>query len=173
MADRTPNTPGPPRHLAIQNAKIASNGTKARLITQHKGPNTDPTPGANYGKHNLTDLENAFNETHAHSLSQWQAGQGVVGPTGSESNWLYSGFNSPLNSGYEGYQNFAYQHDMQATDADLQHRTPEEQKEYDKANRNSALAGMYVVQTTGDVNKALAKTQEVFRNHGFIVRQSY
>lgn len=156
-------------------ARVAArrNGTKARLITQHKGPNKDPTPGANYKDHNIDDLKKSFGETHDHSISQWQAGKGVVGPTGQEGSWFFSGFNTPSNSAYEANQNFGYQHDMQATDADLQAKTPEERKAYDKANYESAKSGFWVLKTSGDLKKSLKRTQEIFREHGFIVRESY
>jgi hypothetical protein len=161
------------REKADAEARVRANGTKARLISQHKGPNTDPTPGANYGTHSTADLEKAFNESHAHAASQWQAGGGAVGPTGGENVWYLRGFNRPTNSGYEANQNFAYQHDMQATDADLQAKTPEEREKYEKANKKSAVKGMWVLKRTGDLHKAMAKTQRVFRDHGFIVRQNY
>src|SRR5262245_5795110 len=104
--------------------KARSNGTIAQLIIQHKGPNTSPTPGADYGDNKPEDVTKAFNETHDHAIRQWQAGKGVVGPTGSE-DWL-SPLNNPHTTGYEGNQNFAYQHDLQATDAELQAKTPEQ-----------------------------------------------
>src|SRR5437773_267345 len=131
-------------HAAIMAAQAKSNGTRGRLISQHKSPNKDPTPGANYGTHNLTDLDKAFNETHDHAISQWQAGSGAVGPTGSEDAWYLKNFNRPSNSAYEANQNFAYQHDMQATDAELQAKTPEEKKAYEWANKKSAVEGMWV-----------------------------
>jgi hypothetical protein len=62
---------------------------------------------------------------------------------------------------------------MQATDAELQVKTPEEREKYDKANRNSAIAGMWVLKTGGTHEQAMARTQEVFRKHGFTVRQNY
>ncbi|AKT42940.1 hypothetical protein [Chondromyces crocatus] len=154
-------------------AQVAANGTKGRLITEHKGPNTDPTPGADYKGKSPDDLKKAFGETHAHSIRQWEAGQGVVGPTGSEGNWFYGGFNKPSNSAYELNQKFGYQHDMQATDAELQAKTPEEKKAYASANRDSAIEGFWVLKRTGDLNKAMKRTKEIFDKAGFPVRESY
>ena len=147
------------------------NGTKARLISQHKGPNKERTPGADYGPKNQDDLDKAFQETHDHAINQWQAGDGVVGPSGSEG-W-FPGFNDPDKTSYESNQNFAYQHDMQATDAELQALTPEQKKAYKWANIKSAAEGMWVLKRTGDLNKALAKTQQVFGDAGFKVGTNY
>jgi hypothetical protein len=138
----------------------------------HRDPNTNPTPGANYGAHTPAELANALNTQSAYACEHWQAGGGVVGPNGSEGNWPYSGYNNPTDPNYEQYQGFAYQHDLQATDADLQHTSQNEGK-YNRANMLSAVEGMWVLRRTGDVNQALRKTQDVFGSYGFTVRQSY
>ncbi len=136
------------REAALAKVKAQINGTKARLITEHKGPNTEPTPGAEYQSD--ADLKKALGETHAHSISQWQADSGVVGPTGQEDTWKFSWANRPANtSGFEENQNFGYQHDMQATDAELQAKTPEQKKAYAEANYESAKKGFWVLKTQG------------------------
>jgi hypothetical protein len=163
------------RYRQRQEEDFDSNGTIARLITTHKPPITAPTPGADYGKNTPTDLANAFNGQHAYALNQWQAGKGVVGPNGHEGEALFAGYNDPkeFSGGYGDSQDFAYQHDLQAWDASLQAKTPEEQQAFDKANRDSAVAGMLVLKTSGSVKKALAKTKQVFGESGFTVRENY
>ena len=154
-------------------AEVAANGTIARLITQHKGPRVDPTPGADYGKHDPKELEAALKETHAHAIEQWQARKGVVGPTGSEDNPFFSWFNRPTSSSYEANQLFAYHHDMQATDAELQANAMWQKRRYAEANSDSAMAGMLVLKATGDVDAALRTTRNMFKVQGFSVRTKY
>jgi hypothetical protein len=149
------------------------NGTRARLISQHKGPITSPTPGADYGERKPDELGKAFNDTHNHAVSQWQAYRGAVGPTGGEDVWYLRGFNDPDKTAYESNQQFAYQHDMQATDAELQANTPERREAYEKANVKSAKAGMWVLMRGGTHEQAMARTQQVFKDAGFAVRQNY
>ncbi len=158
------------REEAIARSQAKINGTKARLITEHKGPNTEATPGADYQSD--ADLKKALGETHAHSISQWQAGSGVVGPTGEEDSWKFSWANKPHTDGYTENQNFGYQHDMQATDAELQAKTPEQKKAYADANYESAKKGFWVLKTQGP-DQAMKRTQEIFKEHGFTVREHY
>jgi hypothetical protein len=158
--------------LAIYEAREQAriNGTKARLEAEKKkGPNTDPTPGADYKGKSKEELTKALGETHNHAISQWQAGQGVVGPTGSEGNSFFGGLNSPHNSAYEANQNFGYQHDMQATEAELQAQTPEEKRNYKVANAVSATYGFFVLKVTGSNRLALKTTKAIFGNYGFPV----
>lgn len=149
-----------------------SNGTAARLCTMHKNPNTDPTPGANYGAHTPTELANALKEQAAYACRKWQARSGVVGLNGLENVWGFKKYNNPADSMYEQYQAYGYQHDLQAIDADLQH-TSQNQEQYTEALQISAREGMSVLKSTRDVNQALKKAQEVWRSYGFTVRQSY
>jgi hypothetical protein len=154
-------------------AKARANGTKGRLITQHPGPNTEFTPGADYTGQSSDAMKKALGETHAHSIRQWQAGKGVVGPTGIEDNSLYGQFNNPESPSYELNQQFGYQHDMQATDAELQARTPEQKEAYASANKWSAAKGFVVLTQTGDLKQAMKRTREIFQDYGFRVRESY
>jgi hypothetical protein len=164
----------------------ATNGTAARLCTLHRNPNTEPTPGANYAGRTPDQLANDLNNQADYACKQWQAGQGVVGPQGSESGRLYRGYNNPTDANYGRYQAFGYQHDLQATDAAAQvpstgpntswsdwAAAKKRQADYSAANASSATQGMIVLERTGDLNTALQKTQEVFRSYGFEVRQSY
>jgi hypothetical protein len=187
-----PATPAPapaptPTPAAPAPAAGTTNGTAARLCTLHKNPNTEPTPGANYAGRTPEELAKDLNAQADYACNQWKAGQGVVGPVGSESGALYSGYNNPQAANYERYQAFGYQHDLQATDAAAQvppntgpdaswsewAAVKKRQAAYKAANASSATQGMYVLETTGDLDKALKKTQEVFRSYGFEVRQSY
>jgi hypothetical protein len=159
-----------PNFLALMAIR---NGTRARLIIQHKAPNTSPTPGADYGDKTQADRDKAFQESHDHAISQWQAYKGAVGPTGSEGGLPYSVYNDPDKTAYESNQQFAYQHDMQATDADLQANTPERRKAYEKANRKSAVEGMFVLLGGGTNEEAMAKTQKVWGDADFKVGTNY
>ena len=167
----TPATPTPTPATPTTTTTTTSNGTPARLCTMHKNPNTAPTPGANYGTHTPAELADGLNAQSAYACKQWQAGQGVVGPSGSEGNWFYGPFNSTTNSNYERNQAFGYQHDLQATDASQQ--TSQTGNSYSTANISSATQGMMVLKATGDLNKALKKTQEVFDSYGFKVQKVY
>ncbi len=158
--------------LAMYEAReqVRKSGTKARLIAEKKnGPNTDPTPGADYKGKSGEDLKKALGETQAHSMSQWQADQGVVGPTGSEGNAFFGHLNSPDNQSYEANQNFGYQHDMQATEAELQAETPKEKLDYKVANAVSATYGFFVLKVTGSNRLALKTTKWIWGNYGFPV----
>jgi hypothetical protein len=188
-APPAPAAPAAPAPAPAAPAPAAgtTNGTAARLCTLHKNPNTEPTPGANYAGRTPAELANDLNAQSAYACNQWQAGQGVVGPVGSEGGALYSSYNNPSGANYERYQAFGYQHDLQATDAAAQvppntgpnaswsewAAVKKRQAAYKAANASSATQGMYVLETTGDLNQALRKTQEVFRSYGFEVRQSY
>lgn len=155
----------------IAAAKAKSNGTRAYLIAQHKGPDTSPTSGADYGENSPEKVAKSFNDTHDHAISQWQAGKGAVGPTGKEG--YFPAFNDPTHDAYQRSQEFAYQHDMQATDAELQAHTPEQKKKYADANWESAKQGMWVLVKGGTLKESLAKTQQIFKDAGFPVRQNY
>lgn len=163
-----------------------TNGTAARLCTLHRKPNTEPTPGADYQGRTPEQLANDLNGQADYACNQWQAGKGVVGPQGSEGDRLYRGYNNPSDANYGRYQAFGYQHDLQATDAAAQVPNPgpnaswaqwaaakKRQAEYSAANASSATQGMIVLERTGDLNKALQKTREVFQSYGFQVRQGY
>lgn len=164
-----------------------SNGTAARLCTRHRQPNTEPNPVARYGPTTPDQLADKLNQQADYACKQWQAGRGVVGPVGSEQNLPYRLFNNPQSAGFDANQAFAYQHDLQATDAAAQVQRnlgPDASKldhvaaaarehAYTAANMDSATEGMFVLKTTGDVRQALTRTQEVFRQYGFEVRQSY
>jgi hypothetical protein len=147
--------------------------TKGRLISQYTNPNDNPTPGADYGPNKPEDLKKAVAATQANTQSQWAKNAGVVGPTGSEGNWFFNQFNTHTNPGFGENQVFAAQHDMQATDADLQARTPEQRWDYARANAISAAAGVAVLKATGSNKKALAATKKIFKFYGFSVRNDY
>jgi hypothetical protein len=151
--------------------ETVTNGTAARLCTAQKNPNTDPTPGAHYRKD--FDLAKALQDQSNYACNQFNTGQGVVGPNGSESGPLYAGFNGTQNSQYETNQLFASQHDLQATDADGQHSTGKREEAYKAANVSSAVAGMWVLKTGGTVEEALQRTKEVFHERGFEVKANY
>jgi hypothetical protein len=154
-------------------AKIRAKQTKGRLISQYTNPNDNPTPGANYGKNKPEDLKKAVAATQANTDSQWAKNGGVVGPTGSEGNWFFNQFNTPTSPGYGENQDFAAQHDMQATDADLQAQGESRRWDYNRANAISAAAGVAVLKVTGSNKKALAVTKGIFKFYGFSVRGDY
>jgi hypothetical protein len=127
-------------------------------------------------------------ETHEHAMRQWGTGKGVVGPTGSEG-W-FPWFNRPHDATYELDQQFGYHHDMQATDAFKQYQDGTSDNrgrgpggnandqdtrrvDYNAANRNSAIQGMWILRKTGDLDKALRATQQTFKNFGFDVKPRY
>ena len=184
MADDNVTTPAA---AASVSAAGPTNGTAARLCTLHRDPTTEPTPGANYAGRTPAELANDLNAQADYACNQWQAGQGVVGPTGSEGDRLYRGYNNPTDANYERYQAFGYQHDLQATDAAAQvpantgpnaswaewAEVKKRQAAYKAANASSATQGMIVLEKTGDLTQAMRKTQEVFRSYGFEVRQTY
>src|SRR4051794_15545921 len=130
--------------MADGSGGTASNGTAGRLCTLHKNPNTAPTPGANYGTHTPDELAKDLDNQAAYACQNWKAGGGVVGPSGQENDTGFAGYNDPSHPNYEQYQAFGYQHDLQATDADLQHGTDaKSQSNYTWANRSSAVQGMW------------------------------
>jgi hypothetical protein len=147
--------------------------TKGRLLSTYTNPNENPTPGADYGKSTPADLKNSFDDTQANTTSQFQNNTGVVGPTGSENNWFFNQFNTTTNPDYGPNQDFAANHDMQATDADMQAKTWEQRWDYNRANVYSATAGMSVLKATGDPKKALKVTKKIFKFYGFSVRNDY
>lgn len=176
-----------PAPAAPAPAAGTTNGTAARLCTLHKNPTTEPTPGATYAGRTPEQLAGDLNAQADYACNQWQAGQGVVGPQGSENNRPYRAFNNPQSTTYERDQAFGYQHDLQATDAAAQvppntgptaswsewAEVKKRQAAYEAANASSATQGMYVLMRTGSLDQALQRTQEVFRGYGFEVRQRY
>jgi hypothetical protein len=147
--------------------------TKGRLLSTYTNPNENPTPGANYGNSTPADLKNSFDATQANTTSQFQNNAGVVGPTGSEGNWFFNRFNTQTSEDYGPNQDFAANHDMQATDADLQAKTPSQRWDYKRANVYSAAVGMSVLKATGDVKKSLRATKKIWNFYGFSVRDNY
>ena len=136
--------------------------TKGRLLSTYTNPNENPTPNANYGNSTPDDLKKAFDETQANTTNQFQNNAGVVGPTGSEGNWFFNQFNTTTNPNYGENQDFAANHDMQATDADMQAKSLGQRWDYKRANVISAAAGMAVLKVTGDKKKALKVTKGIF-----------
>ena len=147
--------------------------TKGRLLSTYTNPNENRTPGANYGDKTDDDLKKAFDETQANTTNQFQNNKGVVGPTGSEGNWFFNQFNVTTNPNYGQNQDFAANHDMQATDADLQAEGVDRKNSYSIANQISAAVGMSVLKWTGDSKKALKVTKGIFEAYGFSVRNDY
>ena len=158
--------------LAAELAEARAKQTKGRLISRYTNPNDNPTPGADYKK-SPEDVKKAFADTQAHTQSQWQGNEGVVGPTGSEGNWFFKQFNTPTSRDFGGNQDFAAQHDMQATDADMQAKGWAQRWNYKRANIISAAAGMAVQKATGSTKASLAVTKGIFKFYGFSVRNDY
>jgi hypothetical protein len=157
-----------------EKAKIRAKQTKGRLQAIFTNPNDNPTPGANYGPNKPEDVKKAFAETQANTESQWANDKGVVGPTGSEGDWFFKKFfNNPSSSGFGENQEFAAQHDMQATDASLQANSWGRKVDYKVANVASAVAGVAVIKLGGGVNTSLKVTKGIFGALAFDVRSGY
>lgn len=140
------------------------------------GPTTNErqaTPGATY-QEGVTpqDLKAALDEQACYAREQWAAGRGVVGPKGQEGGWLYSGYNDPTDPNFASYQAFAYQHDMQGTDAQLQEGVPQAQA-YEQGLTRSAVVGMGQVEGPETVSGGLTAARDVWRELGFDVRLRY
>lgn len=156
--------------VAAEDAAAEKKATQAlgRLIADHKPPERED-----------------MRKTHDNAMKQWAARRGAVGPMGEEdSNALLRYFNNPKADNFELDQRWAYQHDMQATDAEDQalngpldstHKNARywRKSAYDFANKKSAIQGMIVLRRTGDMDKALAETQRIFKEHGFDVKRRY
>ena len=164
-------------HRALERQVAEEDAANERRATQ--------TLGRLIADHNRPQDREDLRETRDHALRQWGNRQGVVGPSGQESsNALFRMFNNPGSEAFELNQRWAFQHDMQATDAyrqatqgplDSTHRNARRFREdaYDFANKKSAIQGMWVLRKTGDMDAALRETQRIFREHGFDVRQRY
>jgi hypothetical protein len=117
------------------------------------------------------EFNGALAATAAHACRQWAAGQGVVGPMGQEDRFPFGGYNDPSNENYALRQQFGFHHDMQATDAELQHGT--EPGTFDGANAASALRGFTTLNRTGDIHQALEAARAEWAVHGFEVYTRY
>ena len=138
------------------------------LVDAHQGNHFEPTPGADY----VEGIDGFLEMTGEHGryiLETWKNGGGVVGPKGSEEGLLYGWLNDPESNGFELFQEFAYHHDLQATDALAQGGGAA----FTVANAGSAVDGMAVLLSTGDLDAALALTSAEFGLFGFTVRERY
>lgn len=130
---------------------------------------TEMTPGATYKVGvTATNVRDALLYQGAYARWQWATGRGVVGPMGSEQDFLFSRYNNPADPSFALYQQFGYHHDMQAADAQLQVGS-----NYDQTNMATALTGFSALRALRDINRALDAARREWGMSSFVVRRRY